>query len=336
MSPDDSWVTLQETALKNAMLAGLGIALLVGCGKAPAPTPAKAATPQAAVAVRTPAHAPGSQRGEGHPYELADTQVWDVPDPVSGRRYQVFVALPRAYAENPQRRYPVLYATDGDYAFALVKQIARRLNGEGPAIEDFILVGLSYAVGEEPMPSRRRDYTPTPEDGPNAAPVATHGKSAAYIRYLREQVLPFVANHYRTDEQRRLYLGHSYGGLLGTDILLSSPEMFSGYILGSPSYWYGEHAMVAQEKTFAATHRDLPAQVYMYVGEYEQVRYHQTYDMVIDTQNMARALRARGYPSLHLTLEVLNDEDHLSIGPRGITHGLKVLLGSKAADRSER
>lgn len=94
--------------------------------------------------------------------------------------------------------------------------------------------------------------------------------------------------------------------------------------------------MVAQETTFAATHRDLPAQVYMYVGEYEQVRYHQTYDMVIDTQNMARALRARGYPSLHLTLEVLNDEDHLSIGPRGITHGLKVLLGSKAADQSER
>ncbi|KQQ84654.1 alpha/beta hydrolase [Xanthomonas hortorum] len=310
--------------------------LLVGCGKTPppAPTPTAAATP--AAAARTSAHAPGSQRGEGQPYELADTQVWDVPDPATGRTYQVFVALPRGYADNPQRRYPVLYATDGDYAFPLVKQIARRLNGEGPAIEDFILVGLSYAVGEEPMPSRRRDYTPTPEDGPGAAPVATHGKGADYIRYLRDRVLPFVANRYRTDEQRRLYLGHSYGGLLGTQILLSTPDMFSGYILGSPSYWYGEHAMVAQEKTFAASQTDLPAQVYMYVGEYEQVRYHQNHDMVIDAQNMAQALRARNYPSLHVALEVLNDEDHLSIGPRGTTHGLKVLLGIKTADRSER
>ncbi|MCC8620097.1 prolyl oligopeptidase family serine peptidase [Xanthomonas vesicatoria] len=310
--------------------------LLAGCDKAPppAPTPTAIATP--AHAARTPAHALGSQRGDGQPYELADTQVWDVPDPVSGRRYQVFVSLPRGYADTPQRRYPVLYATDGDYAFPLVKQIARRLNGEGPAIEDFILVGLSYAVGEEPMPSRRRDYTPTPEDGPTAAPVATHGKSAAYIRYLRDQVLPFVANRYRTDEQRRLYLGHSYGGLLGTQILLSSPEMFSGYILGSPSYWYGEHAMVEQEKTFAASHTDLPARVYMYVGEYEQVRYHQNHDMVIDAQNMAKVLHARGYPSLQLALDVLNDEDHLSIGPRGTTHGLKVLLGTKADARSER
>nr|WP_245228131.1 alpha/beta hydrolase-fold protein [Xanthomonas bromi] len=306
--------------------------LLVGCSKAPAP--ADVARPQPAVTARPPHHTPGSQRGEGQPYELADTQVWDVPDPASGRRYQVFVALPRGYADNPQRRYPVLYATDGDYAFPLVKQIARRLNGEGPAIEDFVLVGLSYAVGEEPMPSRRRDYTPTPEDGPTAAPVPTHGKSAAYIRYLRDQVLPFVANRYRTDETRRLYLGHSYGGLLGTHILLSSPDMFSGYILGSPSYWYGEHAMVAQEKTFAASHTDLKAQVYMYVGEYEQVRYHKNYDMVIDAQNMATALRARGYRSLHLALDVLNDEDHLSSGPRGITHGLRALLGMQPDDRS--
>ncbi|OOW67269.1 hypothetical protein Xmlh_17800 [Xanthomonas axonopodis pv. melhusii] len=81
--------------MKTVLLAGLGMALLVGCAKAPAPAPAEAATPQPAVAAHTPAHAPGSQRGEGHPYELADTQVWDVPDPVSGRRY---IEVPKAMA----------------------------------------------------------------------------------------------------------------------------------------------------------------------------------------------------------------------------------------------
>lgn len=237
-------------SLNRIGLIGLVVLLLSACdntAKAPPAAPAPAVTSQA---IAAPAQATplGGQRGGGKPYELVDSEVWDVPDPATGRTYQVFVALPRGYADNPQRRYPVLYATDGDYAFPLVKQIARRLNGEGPAIEDFILVGLSYAVGDEPMPSRRRDYTPTPEDGPDAAPVATHGKSADYIRYLRDRVLPFVARRYRTDEQRRLYLGHSYGGLLGTQILLSTPDMFAGYILGSPSYWYGEHAMVAQEK----------------------------------------------------------------------------------------
>lgn len=31
---------------------------------------------------------------EGAPYVLTGTQVWSVPDPVSGRDYQVFVSLP--------------------------------------------------------------------------------------------------------------------------------------------------------------------------------------------------------------------------------------------------
>lgn len=51
-------------------------------------------------------------------------------------------------------------------------------------------------------------------------------------------------------------------------------------------------------------------------------------DMVRDARQMASALRARDYPSLRLTLDVLNDEDHLSVAPRGLTHGLKQLLGT--------
>lgn len=253
-----------------------------------------------------------------------------MPDPASGRDYQVFIALPKSYANEPDRRYPVLYVTDADYAFPLVRQIARRLNGEGPAIDDFILVGLSYTIGDAPMPSRRRDYTPTPEAGADAAPDATHGKASDYVAYLRDRALPFVAQRYRTDERKRLFLGHSYGGLLGTQILLSAPEMFSGYILGSPSYWYGEHVMQARAIAFAAGHKDLPAQVYMYVGEYEQRRYGQNYDMVADAQEMTRTLRARHYPSLRLQLDVLDDEDHLSVAPRGFTHGLKYLLETDA------
>lgn len=30
---------------------------------------------------------PLAQRGDGRPYEILGSQVWDVPDPVSGRQY---------------------------------------------------------------------------------------------------------------------------------------------------------------------------------------------------------------------------------------------------------
>lgn len=101
-----------------------------------------------------------SAADDGGPYVLAGTQVWSVPDPVSGREYKVFVSLPPSYETQPDRRYPVLYVTDADYAFPIIRQIARRVNLDEPRIEEFILVGLSYAVGEGGMDSRTRDYTP--------------------------------------------------------------------------------------------------------------------------------------------------------------------------------
>lgn len=275
------------------------------------------------------ASARAGQRGQGQPYEIGDSETWTVPDPVSGRDYQVFVSLPAAYEEQPDRRYPVLYVTDADYAFPVVRSIAKRLNVEGPAIEDFILVGLSYALGDGGMTSRRRDYTPTaPRHGQSGA-GDLHGEGAAYAAYLRDQVLPLVASRYRSDEARRLLLGHSYGSLLGAQILFSEPALFSGYVLGSPSFWYDGNVMDDFERRYAEAHADLPASIYMYIGEYESPRSGKRYDMVGDARRMEAALTARGYPSLRLRLDVLEDEDHLSVAPRGFTHGLKFLLGAK-------
>lgn len=318
------------------LLAGV-LVLVTACHDttadgAPAAVPAPPA-PGTAATSPPPARVDG-QRGGGQPYEIVGSEVWDVPDPVSGRTYQVFIALPRSYADHPGRRYPVLYATDAGYAFPLLNQIARRLNAGGPAIEDFILVGLSYAVGEDGMSSRRRDYTPTLAGGPGAPTNAVHGQGDAYLAYLRDQVLPFMAGRYRTDENRRYFLGHSYGALLGTQILFTQPGLFAGYILGSPSYWYDGHYMERREAAFAAAGQDIEARVYMYVGQYEDTRpgdprFATRHDMVTDARRMVGALRGRDYPSLQVELEVLEGEDHLSVAPRGFTRGLKYLLGPR-------
>jgi len=158
-----------------------------------------------------------------------------------------------------------------------------------------------------------------------------HGGGTAYVDYLERQVLPFVARRYRSDDTRRMFLGHSYGALLGTRILLNRPQLFAGYILGSPSYWYDGHAMDGQEQAYAATHHDLAARVYLYVGEYESPRHGKRYDMVGDARRMRAALRSRHYPALQLRLDVPGDEDHLSVAPRGFTHGLEYLLAQPPA-----
>lgn len=275
-----------------------------------------------------------SQRGQGQAFELLGTEVWQVPDPVSKRDYQVFVSLPKNYQAQTNSRYPVLYVSDADYAFPVIRQLTRRLNGDGPEINDYILVGLSYGVGDDPVASRRRDYTPSRVGA--KANAGLHGESAAYRRYLREQVLPFMASHYRTDEKSRWFVGHSYGSLLGINLLLEDPGLFAGFILGSPSLWYDPALYARIEREYANQHKDLAAKLYFYVGEYEDMkpgddRFAKRYNMVTDTREFANRLRQRHYPSLKLKLEVLNDEDHLSVAPRGFSKGLKYLLGTGSA-----
>ena len=91
--------------------------------------------------------------------------------------------------------------------------------------------------------------------------------------------------------------------------------------------------MFAFEQRYAAAHRDLAASVYMYVGEYEDMkpgdpRFAKRHNMVSDARRMTQRLTARKYPSLDLKLEVLNDEDHLSVAPRGFSKGLMHLLAA--------
>jgi hypothetical protein len=59
-------------------------------------------------------------------------------------------------------------------------------------------------------------------------------------------------------------------------------------------------------------------------------RYAKRYNMVSDAKKMERALNPRSYPSLRIKLDVLNDEDHLRVAPRGFTRGLKFLLSRGA------
>ena len=74
--------------------------------------------------------------------------------------------------------------------------------------------------------------------------------------------------------------------------------------------------------------------MYIYVGEYEQVRQGDPRyagnknNMVTDVQTFTQALQDHHYASLQLRAQILNDEDHLTIAPRGATMGLEQLLST--------
>lgn len=267
--------------------------------------------------------APVVQR-DGQPYQLGNTSVTTIRAKSLNRDYQVFVSLPAGYADTGPP-LPVVFVTDADYAFPLVRAIAARVGSDKKSIAPFILVGLSYAVGDTPEYSRRRDYTPTPRptDGLSSdmpgRPVL-FGEAEAYRRFLASDVLPLIAARYRADMTRTTFVGHSYGGLLGAHIVLTSPSMFSKYVISSPSLWYDDDVMFSRQKKFVASNSDLGADIFFSVGALESAG---DADMVADLKKFDRAFKARRYPHLTTQLHVWSGRDHLDVFPDMITAALK-------------
>lgn len=258
-----------------------------------------------------------------------------LPDPVSGRRYEIYVSLPNGYADNPGKSYPLLVLADGGRAFPNLSCDVRTLALNGAIGEEPIVVGLSYAAGGDLEDSRRRDYTPVPQGPSNR----TYGGAAAYQSYLRTVVLRHVESRYRADPNRRLFWGHSYGGLLGAHILLTEPGLFRTYMIGSPSFWFADRAIYGFEEAYAKRNQRLDATVLLYVGGQETSRYDparkgNTRDMVAGMQAFAARLLERGYGGLQVRSTIIKGKDHRSSVRPGFAWALTEALPSlSAADR---
>lgn len=259
------------------------------------------------------------------PYALPSTAVHVLPDPVSQRPYEVWVDLPPSY-ESSSRPLPAVFVTDAPYAFPVLRALRARVGQKGRNIEDFVLVGLAGPQAEAPTAMRNRDYTPSEPRTRAGYDAGAYGGGAAYLRYVADVAVPAVASRYRIDPKRRVILGHSYGALFASQVLLERPEVFSHYVLGSPSFWFDAKLMFEREAAYARTHRDLAARVFQYVGAYETVRpgprFNRRHDLVADMHRFERVLRSRRYASLSIESHVIADEDHLTVAPTGATRGL--------------
>ncbi|MBV1774281.1 alpha/beta hydrolase [Burkholderiaceae bacterium DAT-1] len=282
--------------------------------------------------------------GESVPaYSLSRTEVRDIHSTLLKRDYQVFVSLPAGY-ESSTRRYPVVFVTDANYGFPLVRAMVARLHHESRNLSDLIVVGLSYAAGNTPEQSRNRDYTPT-ASGYETEPGETvwpHGGAEAYRQHIKQEIFPVISKYYRADMNSKTLIGHSFGGLFGAYVLVSDPEMFQQYLLSSPSLWYDKEWIFKRLHSMLDARHDLSARIYLGIGSFERPnpnphkpdpRFNRDTDMVDEVKRFARTLRKARFPNLQILDEVIAGEDHLTVNPITYTHGLMWLLpGSK--DRS--
>lgn len=246
------------------------------------------------------------------PFSIERSEVVDIHAAANNKDYQLYIKLPSDYQQHPEKKYPLVVLTDGFYAFPLLSSINWRMSERHAEYQEPIVLGISYSRGDSIDASRNRDYTPA-TGAADSKPG--YGKAQEYIQFLAQQVLPYASKHYRVDESKQIFAGHSYGGLLGTYLLLTQPELFDYYLIGSPSLDYGQNRLFALEADYAKTHKALPAKVLMITGGREG-------QGVRDMRAFAKLLQSRHYQGLEISAKVLEQESHLSGFPSFITEGL--------------
>lgn len=129
---------------------------------------------------------------------------------------EIQIYTPNSYHEDVNRLFPVLYVLDGQEYFlhGVAYQDMLRFRDKSP---EFIIVGINTDR------RKRRELF--------------YKDSNKFTAFLKQELIPFVDNNYRTKKGlERLYFGWEMAAGLGFEILTKQNELFSGFILASPTH----------------------------------------------------------------------------------------------------
>lgn len=256
------------------------------------------------------------------PHVIGNSELRVLPQTAAGRHYQLSVGLPGGYAENPNRRYPVVYVTDGYWDFQKLDAIRNSLIFD-KVVPDFIIVGFGYA-GENLNYGQLRSWelSPVVRGGD-----ANTGHAAEFLETIEKTIIPFIEREYRADPSHRVLAGASLGGLFTLYSMYSKPELFHGWIAVTPAVAVGDDWLLDYEKKFAAAGRTLKGRLHVTMGENEGVGF------ISSILRYNARVNSRQYPDLAYQFRIIDGERHAGMQLEAYTRGLRFIFAHKAPEQ---
>ena len=215
----------------------------------------------------------------------------------------ISVYVPADYAEQPDRRFPVLYMHDGQNLFDprtsfvpgrtwRIAETADAAIGAGE-VEPLIIVAIAN-TGEH----RVAEYTPVRDRKLGG------GETDVYGRLITEELMPFIQANYRTLEgpEHTGLGGSSLGGLVSLYLGLKFSEIFGQLAVLSPSVWWSQKNIIGYVNEARPARRP---RIWMDIGDAEGL------PAIADADLLEVRLRARGWrPNIDLHYERIAGGKH--------------------------
>lgn len=245
------------------------------------------------------------------PVAILNSQSRRLQSRIVGQEYEVKVWLPQGY-DTSTKRYPVVYLLDGDLLFAAATDIARFL-AWGGFMPEVVIVSPAYGSVDGPASHgtnmRDRDYSVFPTQG-----SYTPNGGTTHLRFLAEELMPYVERELRVDPSDRTLVGGSRSGEFTIYTFLTAPDLFHRYVM-IDSYQRG---YLPLEDSLFARRRELPKKLFV------SSRFPHG-----DVWRFAERLRSRGYAGLDVEYATLNAH-HFATPAEGLTKGLKAVFSPRS------
>ncbi|NHJ32638.1 MAG: hypothetical protein FK732_07240 [Asgard group archaeon] len=157
-------------------------------------------------------------------------EQYEIKSEIQKETRSILVSLPKGY-EQTKIHYPVLFVLNASWEMNYINSAstAHYLYGSGLS-PNMIVVGICDNA-------YHRDFMPH------------QGGSDDFLRFMKEELIPFIDQRFRTAPFRMLY-GQSNAGLLTIYTLLTQPEIFDAYIASSPMLDWDREFVLERTKSF--------------------------------------------------------------------------------------
>ncbi|HFI0595449.1 TPA: alpha/beta hydrolase [Streptococcus suis] len=202
-------------------------------------------------------------------YFYLDMKTHELEVPFTGRNRRVRVLLPKGYAEDTERTYPVVYFHDGQnvlyskeafsgHSWKVIPTIKRN-----PDISKMIVV----AIDNDGM-ERMHEYAAWKYSETSIPGVQFGGKGTLYAEFVMDVVKPFIDKEYRTksDKAHTAMIGSSLGGNITQFMGLAYQDQIGCLGVFSSANWLHQDAF---DRFIERKKLDPNQRVYIYVGTEE-------------------------------------------------------------------
>ena len=210
----------------------------------------------------------------------------------TGDNYEIVIKKPKVF--DTSKYYNIVYFTDatlnsGKYILGL----------DETKINNCILIGIGHIGGH--VMRRQRDFIPSDAGGYSNNEF---GQASKFYFFIKNELMPYISKNIKK-QKTKVFIGHSFGGLLALYFSLKENKLFDQYYAISPSVWANYDELLKIEDLYKRNNTSYNTTIYLYAGSLEIFN-----KVLSSTSRFYDIVKKRNYKGLYINYKKIDGANH--------------------------